>query len=231
MAKADTLLGFVTGPSVGMWFMRSVILLFKRDLDQRFTADFIISMGPYIHQNRNDLQREFMETDRKWLFMVDNDMVFEPEDALRLLEEADKRGPGIYSAPYPMENGNFVCGPWSTEADKVYHPLGMVPGEPAQVGMVGTGFTLIHRDVFEQLGPDAFTPLPADDRFSFYGEDVSFCWRAYEKGIIPWIVPVRVGHTKSVVMYADEKTTNLHQGEINLVRIDPTDKLFQRRAG
>jgi len=231
--KSDILLGFVTGPSVGMWFMRSVIMLFKSDPDMRFTADFIISMGPYIHQNRNELQKEFMETDRDWLFMLDNDMVFEPDDIFALVREGDARGPGIYSAPYPMENGNFVCGPWSTTADKVYHPLGMVPNVVTQVGMVGTGFTMIHRDVFTAVGADAFSPLPVeeDDEFAFYGEDISFCWRAYQAGFVPWLVPSHPGHTKSVVMYADKKVTNLHQGEIDLVRIDPSDKVFQHSAG
>jgi hypothetical protein len=129
-----------------------------------------------------------------------------------------------------MENGNFVCGAWSTTADKVYHPLGMVPDEVCQVGMVGTGFTLVHRSVFETLGEAAFSPLPVEegDAFAFYGEDVSFCWRAYQADIIPWLVPVRIGHTKSVVMYPDHKVTNLHRGDISLVRIDPTDQVFQQ---
>jgi hypothetical protein len=229
----DVLLSFVTGPTVGMWFMRSVLMLFKSDPDLRFTADFIISMGPYIHQNRNELQKAFMETDRDWLFMVDNDMVFEPKDAFALLEEADKRGPGIYSAAYVMENGSYVCGPWSTQADKVYHPLNDIPLDPFEVGMVGTGFTLIHRKVFEAIGRDAFSPLPftPEDEFTFFGEDVSLCWRAREAGFTPVVVPAAVpGHTKSVVMYHDRKTTNLQSQEVDLVRVDPTDKLFQRRT-
>jgi hypothetical protein len=165
--------------------------------------------------------------------MLDNDMVFEPEDVFALLHEGDKRGPGIYSAPYMMENARFVCGPWSTTADKVYHPLGLVPDVVTPVGMVGAGFTLIHRDVFTAVGPDAFRPLVPEegDQFSFFGEDISFCWRAYEKGIVPWLVPVHPGHTKTVVMYPDNKVTNYQRGEISLERIDPTDKVFQYTAG
>lgn len=225
MAEPDAVLGFVTGPTVGMWFMRSVLELFKADHDIRFAADFMISMGPYIHANRNDLQKSFIEdTTRDWLFMVDNDMVFDPDDVFALLREGDARGPGIYSAPYPMENGNFVCGPWSTTSeDPVYHPLGMVPDEVVQIGMVGAGFTLIHRKVFEAVGPDSFTSIDGKA-----GEDLSFCWRADKAGYNPYLVPVHPGHTKSVVMYADKATTNLQRGEIDLVRIDPTDKVFQR---
>lgn len=223
--EPDSVLGFVTGPTVGLWFMRSVLELFKADHDVRFAADFMISMGPYIHANRNDLQRGFLDdTTRDWMFMVDNDMVFDPRDVLDMLEFADEKGPGIYSAPYAMENGNFVCGPWSTTSEApVYHPLGMVPNEPCRIGMVGAGFTLIHREVFEAVGPEAFTSIDGKA-----GEDLSFCYRADKVGFTPWLYPSRPGHTKSVVMYPDKKVTNLQRGEIDLVRIDPTDKVFQR---
>jgi hypothetical protein len=221
--KADTLLGFITGPTVGTWFMHSVIDLFKEDLEVRFAADWVIVMGPYIHDNRNQLTKQFMDTGRDWFFMVDNDMVFKPEDVFALLREADERGPGIYSAPYPMENGNFVVGPWSENGEPVYHPLAMVPDTVCQVGMVGAGFTLVHRDVFEAVGENPWTSLSGT-----IGEDVSFCWRAKEKGYIPWLVPSRPGHTKSVVMYADANNTNLHGERVNLVKVDPTDPIFKQ---
>ncbi len=226
MRQADTLLAFASGPSVALHFMHSVISLFKADMNLRFAADFIIASSPYIHENRNELTRAFLQTDRDWMFMVDNDMVFEPSDVFALLKAAEERGPGIYSAPYPMENGNFVCGPWSPDPDEIaYHPLQKVPDTVVPCGMVGAGFTLIHREVLEAVGEEPWRSVR-----STFGEDVSFCWRAKEAGYTPWLVPVHPGHTKTIVFYADKKNTNLHGGEVDLVRVNPTDPMFRAAA-
>lgn len=222
--KPDALLGFITGPTVGIWFMRSLIDLFKNDADLRFAADYIAAQGPYIHENRNKLTELFLQTDRDWLFMVDNDMVFEPRDVFALLDEAGARGPGIYSAPYSMESGNFVCGPWGADdADIAYHPLASVPEVVCPIGMVGAGFTLIHRTVFESVGAAPWSSIDGT-----IGEDVSFMWRAKEVGWTPWLVPTHPGHTKSVVLYADGKTTNLYGENINLAKVDLTDPIFRQ---
>ena len=212
----DSILGFVTGASVNFWFMHSVVNLFKVDKEDRFNADYLLCFGPYIHQNRNRLAADFMDIDREWLLMVDNDIVFLPEDVWALFEEAEKRGPGIYSAPYMLENGVLVCGPWDSEVPYVYHPMVSLPAKPREVGVVGAGFTLVHKDVFTAIGEDWFTALTADA-----GEDVSFCWRAKEHGFLPWLVPeANPGHFKQVAIFPHEQVRNMIGEEVNLVQAE-----------
>ena len=214
--RSDSILGFVSGTSVNLWFMYSVLNLFKDDFRHRFGADMMIVYGPYIHQNRNKLQAQFMETGKDWVFMVDNDMVFEPKDVWLLFAAATERGPGIYSAPYMIEDGSMVCGPWDKDVPQVYHPMVSLPEKTTQVGVVGGGFTLVHRDVFEATGPDAFAALHATA-----GEDISFSWRAREAGFIPWLVPkANPGHHKSVVLYPHQQVRNVIGDEINLVEAE-----------
>jgi len=218
--EGDSHLGFITGPTVAFNFMHSVVNLFKDDWQHRLLADYIAVPGPYIHENRNRLVAEFMQAGRDWLFMVDNDMVFEPRDVWELFRVADEKGPGIYCGPYLSETGDVVvAGVWDGEVDHVYHPLQHVPTVPKQVGVVGAGFTLIHREVFEAIGSDHWYSSIRPDG----GEDVSFCWRAREKGYIPWLVPnSQPGHFKSYLLYASGTLRNLYGDDVDLVEVsDP----------
>lgn len=218
MQQPDSILGLITGPSVNFWFFDSVLNLFWNDPETRFAASRLLVFGPYIHSNRNQLQQEFMATDREWLFMVDNDMVFQPDDVWALFAEADKRGPGIYSAPYMIENGVLVCGPWDDQVDKVYHPMIGLPARPKEVGVVGAGFTLIHRDVFAATGENAY--LQVSDAA---GEDISFCWRAREAGYTPLLVPkANPGHFKQVALFPHDQVRNMVGEQVNLVEVDPS---------
>jgi len=219
--EPDAILGVVSGLNVSIWFMHSVINLFVQDseLDGRFNADWLLVFGPYIHQNRSELQRQFMELDREWLLMVDNDMVFVPEDVRGIFACADEHGPGIYSAPYMIENATMVCGPWDDGNAPVpwaYHRMVALPSKPTPVGVVGAGFTMIHREVFEAIGPSAFAALGADA-----GEDVSFCFRAREAGYTPWLVPsANPGHFKQVALHPHGQVRNTIGEDVNLVVVD-----------
>lgn len=214
---SDSILGFISGPSVNIWFMHSVFTLFKdMKMGPRFGADWLMVYGPYIHNNRNQLVREFLTTDssKEWMFMVDNDIVFKPEDVKPIYELADKKGPGVYSGPYVLEDSSMVCGVWDAEVEKVYHPLMQLPAEPREIGVVGAGFTLIHREVLEKMEDNWFTALTPE-----MGEDLSFSWRSIELGYTPWLVPqANPGHFKSVVLYPHEQVRNMVGNEVNLVR-------------
>jgi hypothetical protein len=214
--EPDSILGLISGASVSIWFMHSMLDLFKNDVDGRFAMSWLLVYGPYIHSNRNQLQAEFMLTDRDWLFMVDNDITFEPKDVLALFELADEKGPGVYSGPYLLENASLVCGPWDNEIEMVYHPMLSLPEKPCEIGVVGAGFTLIHRKVFEAIGENAFSPIG-----EHAGEDLSMSWRAREAGYTPWLVPAcNPGHFKSVTIYPSQTVRNIVGEDINLVQVD-----------
>jgi hypothetical protein len=214
-------LGFISGLSVNVWFMTSVIDLFGSDVNRRFDNDLIAAFGPHIDQNRNWLAETFLTSpelqDKEWLFMVDNDMVFRPEDVWELFWEGDQRGPGIYAAPYMQENQVLACGPWdNNEKLGFFRNLLQLPPNPTQVGVVGMGFTLIHREVLESAGPKPFTMQP-----DFESEDVAFCWKTQADGnsYHPWIVPSsRPGHFKTFTLYA-EGMKNAIGDDVNLVEV------------
>lgn len=227
MKKGDSILGFITGPTVSFHFMDSVLQLYRNDVDQRFEASMLAEFGSYIHANRNQLQRDFLKTDKEWLFSVDNDMVFTPSDVWPLFHEAEKRGPGIYSGPYMLENSFLVCGAWDDEVDVAYHNIVALPSKPVEIGMVGMGFTLIHREVFEDLGENAFRGILGPDGDDA-GEDVSFCWRAHKRGWTPILVPeCNPGHWKTFTIYPHGSMRNVIAEEISLVKINEELKSLQ----
>ena len=213
----DSALGFISGPSVSVWFMTSVLNLFMEDTRGRFNNDLIVATGPYIDRNRNELITVFLTNPdlkrKKWLFMVDNDMVFKPQDVWDLFSFAD-RSPGIYAAPYLQENEVLTCGPWDTQEPGKFKHMTVLPTVPTQVGVVATGFTLIHREVLEVLGNQSFTV-----NSSLQSEDVGFCWRAHQAGYDPWIIPTsRPGHIKQFVLHTDG-IRNVVGEDMNLVAV------------
>lgn len=222
--RPDSLLGFITGNSVSFWFMHSVLNLFKNDPQNRFNSDWLLAFGPYIHANRNQLQDQFMDTGRDWLLMVDNDIVFTPGDVFALYDEADKRGPGVYAGSYVLENGFQVCGVWNDEEPMVYHNLIQLPEKPTEIGVIGAGFKLVHRDVYEAVGPGAYWPLEGNR-----GEDLSFSWRAKEAGYTPILVPkVNLGHNKNIVAYTHGAVRNTIGEDVGLVELDDELKELNR---
>lgn len=224
--QPDSILGFITGPSCSFWFMHSVLNLFKNDVQNRFNSDWLLVFGPYIHANRNQMQDQFMDTGREWLLSVDNDIIFTPGDVFALYDQAAKRGPGIYHGSYVLENGFQVCGLWNDDEPMVYHNLVKLPEKPTEIGVVGMGFTLVHRDVFEAIGKGAFWPVN-EDRST--GEDLSFSWRAREAGFTPILVPeCNVGHHKQVVNYTHGAVRNSIGEDINLVELDEELKELNR---
>lgn len=206
--------------------MHSVLNLFKNDVNNRFNADWVLTNGPYIHANRNQIQDQFMDTGRNWLLSVDNDIVFTPHDVFALYDVADERGPGIYHGSYVLEGGVQVCGTWNDEVPMVYHNLVQMPSKPTEIGVVGMGFTLVHREVFEAIGPGAFWSVNEEGST---GEDLSFSWRAREAGYTPILVPeCNVGHHKSNVLFTHGSVRNSIGEEVNLVQLNEELKALNR---
>lgn len=107
----------------------------RNNLAKRFLAGF----------PGNDGAGNAVTVKHDWMLFLDTDLVFKPEAVELLYQLALKRGPGIYCGAYPIKqikpkvvfNNMPNCAP---------DDEGIV-----EVREAGTGFMLIHREVFEKM--------------------------------------------------------------------------------
>lgn len=167
-----------------------------------------------VNRARNNLAKRFLEgypgldgagnkvtVKHDWLLFLDTDLVFRPEDVQKLYDLGMKHGPGVYAGTYPIKQlkPKIV---FNNISGKVPDAEGIV-----EVREAGTGFMLIHREVFEKMethygdeiryavdmGDSGENPVYSYDFFSvgvyydndlkrkrFLSEDWYFCqrWRA-----------------------------------------------------
>lgn len=167
--------------------------------------------GPLLSRARNNLLRYFLdETDDEYFLSVDTDIIFYPSDLLALLA-ADKPICGsIYLTLDEQEEKvcahlDEVSGDAGTYKDvsleRLVSPEG-TPEPPFEISGLGMGFTLIKREVIQELSPiKALWPFAESDEEHGYGEDLTFCLRAKDKGFSSWIIPqTKVGHIKAIVI-------------------------------
>jgi len=174
---------------------------------------FDMSIGDaMIYHSRNKIAQKFLETDAKWLLMIDDDIIpciGRPNwmkstvpsarnmndaplqrHALQRLIGANKT---LIGGAYfgRQEGAPLMCSDRSLEPKaRAYQD------EVAPVDWVATGCMLVHRKVFQDIKekyPELKSPIPNGEFDYFHpinsatGEDVSFCKRAKESGHQPYI--------------------------------------------
>lgn len=167
------------------------------------------------HWYRNNLSDVFL--------MVDDDIIFKPEDAERVTKLArDRRS--LACGAYSVRDGSHLSGR-ALEVG-VAKPFG--PGlPPREYRYAGTGFMAVHRDVVEALiatmpecsnnDLDSFWPLfdcaflhdgklvedpttIAGEQAEYLSEDYAFCERARHLGFKVWLDPSTIlGHISKTV--------------------------------
>ena len=174
---------------------------------------FDLSMGDaMIHHSRNILAQRFLDTDAKWLFMMDDDIIpsigrpawsrtwvanmrkvqdvpLQRHVLHRLIGSGKTLVGGAYfgrqeGAPIMCSNRNLA------ERARAYEDA------VVEVDWVATGCLLIHRKVFEDM-QKKFPELKSEQKdipFDYFrpmnhetGEDVSFCIRAKKSGHQPHV--------------------------------------------
>ena len=111
-----------------------------------------------VNRARNNLAKRFLEgfpgqdgagnavtVKHDWMLFLDTDLVFRPEDVQKLYDLGMKTGPGIYAGTYPIKQ---------LKPKVVFNNIGgCVPDAEGivEVREAGTGFMLIHREVFERM--------------------------------------------------------------------------------
>lgn len=113
-------------------------LLVRNGIDHGIVT---LSNQSLITKGRSKLANFFLNsTDYEYLFFLDSDVGFDPEDFLKLLEHKKD----IVSGAYPMKTIPLKWNFTLTNPPKKENNLVAIEG-------IGIGFTLIHRKVFEKL--------------------------------------------------------------------------------
>lgn len=185
-------------------------------------------------QSRNFAAKLFLDkTEHEWLLFTDTDGGFERDAVHRLLEVADPvQRPVVGALAFAlMEDGSdgmsghrFTIVPTmykigtTDEGDASFCYYGdYVDNQVTQVAGTGAHFLLIHRSILEKLraehGDHWFDQI-YDKAGDIVGEDIAFCGRLLQSGIIPVVhTGVKTTHHKemwlSEVDYMQQKITTI----------------------
>jgi len=173
---------------------------------RRLLMGYVAAQSGYIAQGRDEVVKTFLRTEADWLLMLDWDITFKPEDVYALIDEAagdwSRIIGGCYVTWFGTDNALRPC--WmSLRPDGQVEPVTEFDTQAVvPLGVVGMGFTLIHRKALQVMFDGA-----NDDPWAWFahdvigashaGEDVTFCERARRCGLTVWgHGGVQVGHTK-----------------------------------
>lgn len=153
--------------------------------------------GSRITSNRNRLVKDAQLNNATHILFIDSDMMF-PADALSRLMSHDKDIVGATACKRGDEDGAPIGtaaelneGAASGESHR------SVSGGLHEMVVLGSCFKLIKMSVFDKVGLPAYYEPPNPDIEDAYGEDVTFCHLAREKGFKIWMdfdLSIQMGH-------------------------------------
>lgn len=225
-ALTTLFLAYVRPRSPGLvhhdWY-ESILHLVANTSGRLRTRPVGIATGPLLSRARNELLNMFLQKDDEYLLFTDTDIVFTYRDLYTLLDfmeshpEAGLAG-AVYFALGPENERTVVALDELEGSPGVYEDVDIGrlaeelpdgsydPRPPFPVSGLGLGFTLIRRNVVEDLanvkgGIKRLWPFAEQGEDEGYGEDLTFCLRAAELGYKSYLVPaVKVGHIKEIVL-------------------------------
>lgn len=158
-------------------------------------------VGSLIYASRNELSRYAIKNEYDYIVWFDSDVIFAPDTMERLikhLEEGKDIVSGIYfrrAKPYTP-----VLFKW-LDPDSILNSWQGYDNYPKdsvfEVAGIGFGCVAMKTDVLLDTGENGqwFTPIKG------FGEDLSFCIRAREKGYKIWCdSSIKLGHTAHMVV-------------------------------
>ncbi len=139
---------------------------------------------------RNDLVRQFLETDGEALVFIDQDMAFTPEQLDKLVSDLENNPEiGVVSGFYIKRDGTLspLCGflesgttnlvPMEANIQKLLDHR----GELIECDLVPTGFMAIRREVLESLDHPYFN-IYIDEKGNHWSSDYNFCLKVKQTG-------------------------------------------------
>lgn len=149
-------------------YLIGILDTFKVLTENNYTLFFgHITNESLITRARNDLVRQFLDTDAEYFIFIDADIGFMGEDVLRLIETDQDVVCGLYpkkdidwervnfAASQGRQNlqnyaASYVCNILDLPEEELNKP---VTSPIVEIKHGGTGFMLIKRSVFERLSP------------------------------------------------------------------------------
>jgi GT2 family glycosyltransferase len=209
---ARVVIGYISDGNVRAEFMRSMLRTVSAPgTVVAGTIDRV--SGPLLARARNEVVAQFLRQFRRqasWLFMVDTDMVFNPDAVARLLAAAD---PQLRPIMGGLCFTNDDSGPLPTLYELVEAGHGAEfaryrtwpENEVMRVAGTGAACMLVHQSVFERIAagpkPDPAYPWFRESTMVGQrpmGEDLTFCLRAQSVGIPVHVhTGVQFGHIKT----------------------------------
>ena len=194
--SGDVMVGWLHPNEVSASFQKSLMGMVGWDMahDRRMQGWSSVKCATGgLPEGRNKLMQAFLDSDAKWLFMVDADMGFEPMALDLLLSVGDPIhrpivGGLCFAQREASDDGmhGFRCVPRPTIFDYVKHEDGVSRftgrahypvNSLVRCAATGTAFLLIHRTVAEKVkakyGTHWFTRITDADG-AVIGEDISF---------------------------------------------------------
>lgn len=158
--------------------------------------DFITQEGPSISDNRNKVF-ERARFERQSLLFIDSDMVFTAKDVKQM--EEDLKTMDIVTGVCVMSFPSYPASLFKKEGNS-YKPT-EPQKEVFEIDGCGAAFLGLSLKIVDDL-TEPFTPRLDNRSGRSYGEDISFCALAQERGYKIWCDPkLQIGHIKTDVKY------------------------------
>lgn len=179
-------------------------------------GDVVLGAGIELPQHfaATVITKRFLKSDADTLFFVDTDMIFKPEDLQTMRDDPAGQEYGILSALSVVRRKPFHPIVLKLKSNPENAKCAYEYTKPSpedhivECDSVGTGFTLIRREVFERMQNE----IGIDEWFFDFGqgglgEDTCFCQRAKQLGIkIGVHGKVCIGHRGPITFVWDSET-------------------------
>jgi hypothetical protein len=181
--------------------MMSILNNIKLLESKGYEVELHAQMGDcYVDQTRNHVVKTFLSTDATDLIFIDNDLSFDGDAMLKLLEKPVE----IIGAAYPYRSQDKDGFPVSVHVHDDMRFAGNVELGIIDCKFVPTGLLRIRRSAFDKLKEAYPDNVDAKGELQFFrtgmlfekegdkrwfGEDVYFCESAQRIGIVCWCEP------------------------------------------
>ena len=160
-----------------------------------------------VGEARNGIVESFLgQKDLKYLLFIDDDLVIPDDALLRHIRLMDAHGADIIGGVYRLKDGsgNIVAYKYKNDMINSITDEECLSNEYLDVDVVGMGFTLIKREVFEKIRGSWFKTIQetCSKGTRCFTEDVYFCKRAKDLGF-------KIGLNSHITMGHIDTNTNI----------------------